>query len=727
MNPFRPHSKSTFWVLVLIGTSYIFLSGCEPLVTDTMKDQDPNKPSFGNQRVQTQHYVAGVAIPHLSLPHATGGDGTLAYSLSPPEGLSFDSRALILSGSPATTGSHLLKYRVKDADGDAAELSVRVEIEPLTTIYWSSYDGIYYTDLLGNGDVREVLSSRTFISALALGQQHLYYVDGSKIRRANLDGKAAETIVSTKTSLGWAKIAVDSRNGTLYWPETEYGIDDDDPTRFHIRQTNLHGDSPATVIETDGRVYSIVVDSANRKMWSQPDELKVKRANLDGSAPEDILDDVAVPGMVIVGERLYFIEVEVDSDGKPWSKVRRVNLDGNDPETIVETRQIIFLSLTVDLANNKLYWNEFSDTSDLSSGKIRRANLDGSAEEVIADDVSIALAVDSDNGKLYYTNLDQASLTVNVHRANLDGLNAENIVKIRRREMQNEGVALDVIRKKLYWVEQDTVRSSWSTCSFSYLILEADLDGRNERIVIRRENIPESLELDVVDRKLYWYERIMELTPSEDGGCGGSQIGGIVRRANLDGSGDQTLVTLTGGNPIFDIDAVGRKLYWSDVIDHGSNVYAILRADLDGTDQETVVGNLNGHISGVALDLVGRTLYWIQDGKKLFRSVLDGNGSGTVAVISHEDHVELHAVDGSNRKIYYLRDDDAIIQANLDGGDARVVVDEIGYIGQFALGISLSTPVNGSNALEVKGLPKARREDLFDGMYDMYQRLLSGS
>ena len=695
-----------FWILVLIGTTYIFLSGCEPLVTDTKKGQDPNKPSFGNQRVQTQHYVAGVAIPHLSLPTATGGDGRLAYSLSPPEGLSFDAGALILSGSPADTGNHLLKYRVTDADGDFDELSFRVEIEPLTTIYWSSSDGIHRTDLLGNGDVEEVLSSNNYLSALALGQQHLYYVEGSKIRRANLDGSATETIVTMNSSLGLAQIAVDYESGMLYWPETDYTpvyapadspLDEEDlPTpSFRIRRTDLHGGAEEGAIVTDGEVFSIVVDSDNRKLlWSQPTELKVRRANLDGSAQEDILEGVAVSGMVLVGDRLYFIEVETDSDGRIWSKVRRSNLDGSDPETIVEPRQTISLSLTIDLANNRLYWNEFDDSSDLSSGNVLRAYLDGGAEELVAEKVSISVVVDSDNETLYYTTHSYQRFS-SIHRANLDGSNAENIVESRFRGIQeNEGIALDVIRKKLYWVEEDASRASWSRCSFSFLILEADLDGRNERIVIRLESVPENIELDVVDRKLYWYEGIEEWTPSEDGGCSLSRTGGIIRRANVDGSSDQKLVTLTQGGSIFDVDAVGRKLYWSDVIDQGSS-FAILRADLDGTDQETVVGDLNDRTSGIALDIVGRELYWYQSDHGLFRSDLDG--SGTVAVFRHGDYGVLHAVDGSNRKIYWIRSGSGpgdrtvgtagVIQTNLDGSNARVVVDDIHSWGQFALGV----------------------------------------
>ena len=56
----------------------------------------------------------------LTLPAATGGNGTLSYSLSPslPSGLSFDAATRVLSGRPtAAAASATYTYTVSDADG----------------------------------------------------------------------------------------------------------------------------------------------------------------------------------------------------------------------------------------------------------------------------------------------------------------------------------------------------------------------------------------------------------------------------------------------------------------------------------------------------------------------------------------------------------------------------------------------------------------------------------
>ena len=56
----------------------------------------------------------------LTLPAATGGNGTLSYSLTPslPSGLSFDATTRVLSGRPtAAAASATYTYTVSDADG----------------------------------------------------------------------------------------------------------------------------------------------------------------------------------------------------------------------------------------------------------------------------------------------------------------------------------------------------------------------------------------------------------------------------------------------------------------------------------------------------------------------------------------------------------------------------------------------------------------------------------
>ena len=92
-------------------------------VTDNDTDTDPDFSAAVPPGDQT--YTAGVAITDLTLPPATGGNGTLTYALAPDvagvvPGLTFDTDTRVLSGTPSTAASAVtLTYTASDADADA--------------------------------------------------------------------------------------------------------------------------------------------------------------------------------------------------------------------------------------------------------------------------------------------------------------------------------------------------------------------------------------------------------------------------------------------------------------------------------------------------------------------------------------------------------------------------------------------------------------------------------
>ena len=100
----------------------------------TVRDDDGAdvEPSFGDSGVASQSYTQNTPIAALTLPAATGGNGTLRYSLSPsaPAGLSFDAATRRLTGTPAgTQDATTYTYTVTDADGDTATLDFTIAIE----------------------------------------------------------------------------------------------------------------------------------------------------------------------------------------------------------------------------------------------------------------------------------------------------------------------------------------------------------------------------------------------------------------------------------------------------------------------------------------------------------------------------------------------------------------------------------------------------------------------
>ena len=98
--------------------------------TITVAAMDDSEPSFGAATIADQAYTAGTAIDALTLPEASGGDGTLAYGLSPSvPGLSFDATTRRLAGTPTAAGTHAMTYTATDDDGDSDSLSFRITVE----------------------------------------------------------------------------------------------------------------------------------------------------------------------------------------------------------------------------------------------------------------------------------------------------------------------------------------------------------------------------------------------------------------------------------------------------------------------------------------------------------------------------------------------------------------------------------------------------------------------
>ena len=692
-------------IIALSGMALaIALAGCE-MPTDTPKKQDPNKPSFGNQRVETQRYVAGVAIPNLVLPRATGGDGTLNYRLTPvPQGMSFDARARTLSGVPAKAVGYRLNYRVEDADGDADELSFRVEAEPRTTIY-RPFGGIQRAGI-DDGVVEDLLTSGLGISSVVVGRHSaepaVYWSEFDQnsgsgwIRRANLDGSDRVDIVTTTAQVGG--IALDLENEKLYWTEGIFFLTGREWLSFvaKVRRANLDGSGAEDIIvqiQDTVLIFGIALDLTNEKLYwtefgSGGSGSRIRRANLDGSETEVIVESSASVAWGValdVGNgKLYWTENEAGTSGK----LRRANLDGSGEEDIVEKAAAQFGGIALDLADKRLYWAEFGG----GYASIKRANLDGSGEENFVTRASWAIwgiALDRQQADLYLA--ESNDFGSGLVRVDVETKRAEDVVRNRSRA-PIDGLALDVISGTMYWAEVDSIDMSGEVGAVT--MRSADLDGSVEKQLFTISAEPYQIEFDVVERMLYWIERTEDQSR--------------IMRANPDGSGMSELATVSGHHRDIEIDTVDRKLYWIDQVQDGE---VIRRANLDGTAKEIVdVHHLYGSRS-LAIDIVGRKLYWYGHAEPLpppddtteptvgdrftgdgvYRANLDGSGKETVMEIDSGGRDLYIVIDGSDEKMYYSRQDeeDAVVisRANLDGSGVEEIVTTRGWTVAFALGI----------------------------------------
>jgi len=157
---------------------------------------------------------------------------------------------------------------------------------------------------------------------------------------------------------------------------------------------------------------------------------------------------------------------------------------------------------------------------------------------------------------------------------------------------------------------------------------------------------------------------------------------------NLDGSNVANLFAPGTPFPSADwlplglaVDAAAGRIYWS----HGSfNDGRIRRANLDGSGQQILVSNLK-LVRGLALDLVGGKMYWANSpaagnaGGLIERANFDGTGRETVFAITPyvptSSKIGMPTVDSVNGWVWFGADH-AILRVNLDGPPffARTVV-----------------------------------------------------
>jgi sugar lactone lactonase YvrE len=194
-------------------------------------------------------------------------------------------------------------------------------------------------------------------------------------------------------------------------------------------------------------------------------------------------------------------------------------------------------------------------------------------------------------------------------------------------------------------------------------IWRANLDGSGQQSLISGLTIPVGLALDPTGGKMYY----------DDQGSGGSSYS-----ANLDGSGPTTLVESLFYPDGIALDVPGSQMYWA--CGGLSSAGGIKRADLDGSGLTTLVSRLNG-ARGVALDVPGGKMY-VSEGLvgegTIRRYNLDG--SGEEILIMGLPRPSAIALDLPGAKMYFGDQGIAgtVQRANLDGSGQEILVSRPG-------------------------------------------------
>jgi subtilisin family serine protease len=210
------------------------------------------------------------------------------------------------------------------------------------------------------------------------------------------------------------------------------------------------------------------------------------------------------------------------------------------------------------------------------------------------------------------------------------------------------------------------------TQGWSGAIRRANLDGSNiEDLVTTGLTCPRSIALELVSRKIYWADSCV----------------GKIQRADLDGANVEDLVSGVRAYEIA-LDVSGGKMYWTHLLP--SYWHEIQRANLEiptgqtpdnRTDIEDLVTGLS-NVEGIALDVADGRMYWAQWGTvNIQRATLDGADVEDLVSLTGDDEPYALALDLDARKMYWMsagadfQHYPKIQRANLDGSGVEVLVD----------------------------------------------------
>jgi len=207
----------------------------------------------------------------------------------------------------------------------------------------------------------------------------------------------------------------------------------------------------------------------------------------------------------------------------------------------------------------------------------------------------------------------------------------------------------------------------------SHVIRRANADGTGIQTVITGLRDPRGMTLDLKNDKMYWTD------------AGSHSIG----RANFDGTMVESVITdVQGGTAGVAVDTVNGKMYWTEVDDSTLLNGKIRKADLDGNNAEELIALGPSHPVGIAVDPLHGKIYWTDlDANKIQWADLDG--SNVQDVVTGLDAVYSVSVDPLAGKIYWPEATTEKIQrANLDGTSVEDLV--VGLDAPTTLSLNLS-------------------------------------
>jgi PKD repeat protein len=150
----------------------------------------------------------------------------------------------------------------------------------------------------------------------------------------------------------------------------------------------------------------------------------------------------------------------------------------------------------------------------------------------------------------------------------------------------------------------------------------------------------------------------------------------LMEKLVLDGTGTVTTVKDLAGMSGVGIayDSVQNKIYFSDFYDADTPDGKIWRMNFDGTGLEAIASGILDPY-GIALDVTGGKVYWVDDAGNVSRANLDGSSPEIGLIYLPDGWLRAIALDPENNKMYFYDVNmENLYVANLNGSDTTVLI-----------------------------------------------------
>lgn len=287
--------------------------------------------------------------------------------------------------------------------------------------------------------------------------------------------------------------------------------------------------------------------------------------------------------------------------------------------SLVVTLRTTLESWAISTGSDQLYWQELvpggANHGDSADEMLKHAALNGGPIQTIL--TTNANDLGSVSGLSYVPTLQKLYWGSGpyIFRANLDGSDFEHVVFIPTPGNNSDirGLAFDLANSKMYWADQRQKN-----------IIGSDLNGNN-RTTLSTGLEGGDLALDLTTSQ--FFVTVAGRGPNQEGPYDS------ISRLNLNGTGQQTIISGIVQLTSIQVDPIAGKVYWVDVGYNAFNDTTIRRANLDGSGVETVLANMPDVIVDFDVDYINKSIYWTSRDEGLIKKS-DLNGGHILTIFS---------------------------------------------------------------------------------------------